>query len=396
MSSAASLVRVLVLHNYYQQPGGEDQVFRAEARMLRERGHPVREYTDDNRSIGDRSSVRLASETIWSERSVRKLRAVLAEFRPDVAHFHNTFPLISPSAYYACRSAGVAVVQTMHNYRFGCPKASFYREGHVCEDCLGKPVAWPGAWHACYRHSRATSAAIVAMNAAHRLVRTWHRQVNAYVALSHFQRGKLIAAGLPAARIAVKGNFVDPDPGASAQHRAYMVYVGRLIAEKGVPTLLAAWRGLGGRVPLKIVGDGELAASVAQTAETVPGVDFLGRLPPSDVLELIGGAAALILPSEWHEPFGLVAIEAFAKGTPVIAARAGAIPEIVQPGHTGLLYTPGAADELGHSVEWAAAHPDDLGEMGRAARSTFESSYTSVRNYADLIAIYADAIRRLG
>jgi glycosyltransferase involved in cell wall biosynthesis len=387
--------RVLVLHNFYQQPGGEDHVFRAEVELLRARGHEVQEYTADNRSIADRGAARVAWETIWSERSVRNLRAVLRQFHPDIAHFHNTFPLISPSAYYPCQSAGVRVIQTLHNYRFGCPKATLFRDGRICEDCLGKPLAWPGVLHACYRRSRPTSAVISAMNVAHRLTGTWRSQVDTYIALSAFQRSKLIAAGLPAAKIAVKANFVHPDPGASERHLPYMVYVGRLIAEKGIHTLLAAWRKLDGRVQLKIVGDGDLAKTVEEASNSVPGVTWLGPRSAAEVLNLIGGAQALILPSEWHEPFGLVAIEAFAKGTPVIAARAGAIPEIVEHQQTGLLYAPGAPDALTASVEWAARHPAELATMGARARRTFETTYTPERNYATLAAIYAQALRNL-
>ena len=196
---------MLVVHNYYRQAGGEDRVFRAEAELLRQRGHAVQEYTEDNAATVTAFKPRVAIETVWSTRSMRKLQRVLADFRPDVAHFHNTFPLISPSAYYACQSAEVAVVQTLHNYRLGCPKATLYRDGSACEDCVGKLFAWPGAVHGCYRGSRATSAVIGVMLASHRLIGTWQRQVDRYIALSHFQRAKLIAAGLPAAKIAVKG-----------------------------------------------------------------------------------------------------------------------------------------------------------------------------------------------
>jgi glycosyltransferase involved in cell wall biosynthesis len=383
---------VLVVHNHYQQSGGEDQVFRAEARLLRQHGHAVREYTDDNRAIGGGLKLGLALETIWSARSASRLRAVVREFRPDIAHFHNTFPLISPAAYYACRSAGVAVVQTLHNYRLGCPKATLYRDGRVCEDCLGKALAWPGALHGCYRGSRATSAVIGVMNAAHHLIGTWQAQIDRYIALSSFQRSKLIAAGAPAAKIAVKGNFVDPDPGASDHHRAYMVFVGRLVAEKGIHTLLNAWREIQGAVPLKIVGDGALAPTVAAAARTMPGIEWLGRRPGAEVHELIGGAAALLVPSEWHEPFGLVAIEAFAKGTPVIASESGALPEIVEHGRTGLLFPPGASVDLAARVAWSAAQPVALAEMGQAARREFETCYTSERNYGQLMAIYRDAL----
>jgi glycosyltransferase involved in cell wall biosynthesis len=385
---------VLVVHNYYRQPGGEDHVFRAEAKLLRQHGHAVQEYTEDNAATTRAFKPRMATETVWSTRTTHKLRCVLSDFRPDLVHFHNTFPLVSPSAYYACQAAGVAVVQTLHNYRLGCPKATLYRDGRVCEDCLGKRFAWPGTVHGCYHGSRATSAVLGVMLASHHLIGTWHRQVDRYIALSQFQRSRLIAAGLPAARIAVKGNFVDPDPSASQHHLPYMVYAGRLVAEKGVHTLLEAWRQLKGAVPLKIVGDGPLASTVAEAARAVAGVEWLGPRPASEVHELFGNATAVIVPSEWPEPFGLVTIEAFAKGTPVIAARAGALSEMVDDGCTGLLFRPGAPEQLAESVAWAAAHPKEVAEMGRAARGRFETCYTAQQNYTTLSAIYDEAIGR--
>src|ERR1051326_6286986 len=179
-------VRFVLVHNYYQRPGGEDRVFHAEAQLLREQGHIVAEYVEDNKRITGEKLARVAVQTIWSERSRRRLRRVLAEFRPDVTHFHNTFPLISPSAYYACHAAGVPVVQTVHNYRLGCPQAGFFRDGRICEDCRGKAIAWPGVVHGCYHGSRATSGVIALMNAAHRLRGTWSKRVDVYIALSEF------------------------------------------------------------------------------------------------------------------------------------------------------------------------------------------------------------------
>jgi glycosyltransferase involved in cell wall biosynthesis len=389
---ANDLPRVLVVHNYYQQPGGEDQVVRAETALLRRRGHAVRVYTEDNRAIPARPTPRVALETVWSAQSANRIGHALREFRPDVVHFHNTFPLVSPSAYYACRSAGTAVVQTVHHYRWGCPKATLYRDGRVCEDCLGKLVAWPAAVHGCYHGSRPTSAVIGVMNAAHRLVGTWRTRVDRYIALSRFQRDKLMVAGLPATLVDVKGNFVDPDPGLSHHREAYMLFVGRLVSEKGVETLLRAWRTVNGAVPLKIVGNGPLADTVSRASRELPGVEWLGQRAPAEVQALMGGAAALLVPSEWHEPFGLVAIEAFARGTPVIAARSGALPELVDHGRTGLVFPTGAADALLSHVRWAAAHPTELAEMGRAARRTFEHEYTADSNYAQLVGVYRTAL----
>jgi glycosyltransferase involved in cell wall biosynthesis len=386
-------MRVLMVHNYYQQPGGEDEAFEAERRLLRDRGHTVLDYCAHNASISRSDNIRTAIETVWSSRTHTTLTGLLASFRPDIAHFHNTFPLVSPSAYYACRRAHVPVVQTLHNYRLGCPKATYYRNGHLCTDCHGKVLPWPGVVHACYRASRGATGVVGLMNSFHRVLRTWDRQVNEYIALSEFVRRRLVVDGLPAAKVKVKPNFLATDPGPGLHQERGALFVGRLTAEKGIATLLGAARLLQGRVPLTIVGDGPLAGMVDAASRTVPGVRWLGRRPKSEVLELMGQSMALVFPSEWFEPFGLVAIEAFAKGTPVVGAAIGAIPEIVDDGRTGLLYPPGAPDALATHLERLAVTPRLADELGYGARARFEALYTADRNYAALLDIYEPLIQ---
>jgi glycosyltransferase involved in cell wall biosynthesis len=384
-------VRILTVHNYYQQPGGEDAVFEAEARVLREHGHEVLQCTEHNRQIdggGPIGRLALAVDTVWSRQSHAKLTRTLAEFRPDVAHFHNTFPLVSPSSYYACRAAGVPVVQTLHNYRLGCPKATYYRNSRVCEDCRGKAVPWPGIVHACYHGSRSTTAVIAAMSAVHRFAGTWSGRVDAYIALSEFARAKFVQHGLPAEKVLVKGNFLDPDPGPGGHAGNFFLFAGRLTAEKGVHLLLTAWSQLADGVPLKIVGDGPLAGWVAEVTRGQRTVQWLGRQSPGDVHELMGQAAAVLVPSAWYEPFGLVAIEAFAKGAPVIAAGIGALPEIVEHGQTGLLHPANDPAALAEQVTWAWRYQDKLAVMGRQARQVFEQRYTRQQNYRRILEIY--------
>lgn len=389
--------RVLIVHNRYQQAGGEDAVVADEAALLTSRGHDVRQLLVDNRDIPQRRSVltsaRLAVGTVWSRPAAEWVRTAVRDFRPDVVHFHNTFPLISPSAYYAVRAEGVAVVQTLHNYRLLCPAAIFYRDAKVCEDCLGRAVPWPGVVHGCYRQSRPQTGVVAAMLVAHRVARTWHRAVDRYVALTEFARQRLIAGGLPADRIAVKPNFVYPDPGPGAHGGGYALFVGRLTPEKGIPTLLAAWGQLDGSIPLKIVGDGPLRGQVARAAQRHPEIEWLGPRSAAEVLALMGDALVVIVPSEWYETFGRVVIEAYAVGTPVISSRIGALAELVTHGETGLAVPPGQPGALAEAVRWARAHPVEWRSMGAAARRVFEERYTAERNYDALLAIYAAARR---
>lgn len=317
-------MRILLVHNYYQHRSGEEVVFDAEAKLLEARGHIVTRFTRHNDAVGGMGRLALACATVWNRAAYQEIRVLLRQKRPDIVHFHNTLPLISPAAYYATRAEGVPVVQTLHNYRLVCPNALLFRDGHVCEDCMGKFVPWPGVVHACYRNSRVASGAIATMLSVHRGMRTWTRMVNVYVALSEFAREKFIRGGLPTEKVVVKPNFVDLDPGVGERKGGYALYVGRLSPEKGLDTLLAAWQRVAGKVPLKIVGDGPLADRVASAAREIGDVQWLGQQSRDKVLALMRNAFALIVPSVWYETFALVVAEAYAVGLPVIASRLGA------------------------------------------------------------------------
>lgn len=386
-------MRILYVHNRYQQAGGEDQVFADETSLLESKGHEVLTYTAHNDAIVGMSRARLAGRTIWSPGAYGDLRRLLRRERPHVVHFHNTFPLISPAAYYAARAEGVAVVQTLHNYRLLCVNAQFFRDGRVCEDCLGKALPWPGVLHACYRGDRAASATVAAMLAGHRALGSWNRMVDVYVALSEFTRAKFVEGGLPAEKIVVKPNFVHPDPGAGEGHRDYALFVGRLTAEKGISVLLEAWAKLGVGIPLKIVGDGPARGLVIDGAARMPDVEWLGAQPLERVYALTREAAFLVVPSIWYEG-GLpkTIVEAFAVGTPVIAARIGGMTESVRHRVSGLLFRPGDGADLADTAEWAWTHPESLVEMGRGARRAYEAEFSAEVSYARLVAIFQRAI----
>lgn len=381
-------MRILTVHNYYQQPGGEEQIFATESALLETRGHQVRRYTIHNDRIEGMNPLALAKKTIWNGDVYSDLRAIVRQERPDVAHFHNTFPLISPAAYHAMKDEGVPVVQTLHNYRLLCPNAMFFRNGKVCEDCLGKCGPLPGIVRGCYRESQTASGVVAAMVNLHSLMCTWSKTVNVFVAYSQFALNKFVQGGLPEKKILFKTNFLHPAPAPGTGRGGYAIFVGRLSPEKGLGTLLAAWEQLGGKIPLKIVGDGPLAPQVIEATKRLQGVEWLGRKPLEEVYELMGEAALLIFPSEWYETFGRVAIEAFAKGTPVVASDIGAIAELVTPGQTGLLFRPGDAQDLAAQVEWALTHPEELMQMRRTARAEFEAKYTAAENYRRMIEIY--------
>jgi glycosyltransferase involved in cell wall biosynthesis len=387
--------RILIVHNAYQHRGGEDAVVEAETALLRAHGHAVEVYTRSNDDVDGLSPLSLARQTLWSGRTARELAQVIGRFRPDVVHAHNTFPLISPSLYWAAARAGVPVVQTLHNFRLMCLDALFLREGRVCEDCTGR-LPWRGVARACYRDSRAASAALAGMLTLHRGLGTYRHKVARYIALNEFCRGKFIEGGLPAERVVVKPNFVDwgetqphadPMPVGGGDRKG-LLFVGRLSVEKGVAVLAGAMA-LAPGAQMRVAGEGPQAGLLDGAA----GVTRLGSLPGEAVRQEMRRALALVVPSIWYENFPRTIVEAFACGLPVIAGRIGALAEIVRDGQTGLLFEPGDAADLAQKMAWAQAHPDAMARMGRNARAEYEANYTAGINYRQLTAIYDEAIR---
>lgn len=388
-------LKVLLVHAHYSGalPSGESVVFEAERRLLEERGHEVVTYVRHADEVGEdrRAMIRAGLGAPWARGTRRALAALVARERPDVAHFHNTFPLVSPSAYAACRDAGVPVVQTAHNFRLVCANASLFRDGAPCEACVGH-TPWRGILRACYRGSRAASAAAAAAAVTQRLA--GERMVHTWIAPSVFARTMLVRGGLAAGRIVVKPHFVDPDPGPGDGDRPGALFVGRLSPEKGVPVLLRAFDELGARVPLTIVGDGPLAPAVEALAARDPAVRWERSLAPAAVQELMRRARVLVFPSVAYETFGRAVIEAFAAGTPVVASASGATTELVEDGRTGVLVPPGDAAVLAAAVRRLFDDQALVERMGREARATYLSRYTADANYRTLLAIYERALGR--
>jgi glycosyltransferase involved in cell wall biosynthesis len=381
-------MKILSVHNSYQTPGGEDQVFGAEADLLRSHGHQVVLYHTSNEQVKGKNPFVLLGNTIWNRQVHNELRALMQRERPDVVHVHNTFPVISPAVYYAANEAAIPVVQTLHNFRMLCPAGTLFRDGHICEDCVGKRVPWPGVVHGCYRKSRLATAAGGAMLATHNYMQTWSKTVSAYIALSNFARDKFIQGGLPAEKILVKPNFLKTDPGVGDGSGKYALFVGRLTPEKGISTLLEAWREIGTKLPLQIAGDGPMASEVERADREIEGVTWLKWLPREKVLERMKNASVLILTSTWFEPFGLILAEAFAVGLPVIAGNLGSMSTMVDHERTGLHFSAGNAKSLVEAVGWWSAHPTEAALMRGRVRLEYENKYTAERNYAQLMNIY--------
>jgi len=384
-------MRILICHNFYQQPGGEDQVFAAESELLRKNGHEVQTHAVSNDAIEFQGRLKLATATIWNRSAATDIADRVRKHRAQIVHFHNTFPLLSPAVYSAARRAGAAVVQTLHNYRLVCPSANLFRDGKPCEKCLGH-LPLPGVMHACYRGSRAASAVTAAMLTIHRALGTYSHQVDAYIALTQFARDKFLAAGFDRGKIHIKPNFLDPDPGAGAGDGRFALFVGRLTEEKGINPLLDAWKTAGNTIPLKICGDGPLVESVQHAAKNNPSIQWLGRRPLADVIDLMGHASMLIFPSLWYEGFPRTIVESLARGTPVIASDLGSMKELIQPGRTGVLFNAGDSAALSKTVLDLCNNPSAVAAMRPFARDEFLKKYGAARNHGMILDIYRNAI----
>lgn len=463
-------MKIIQIHNYYQQVGGEDAVVAAERSMLDEHGHQIVTYYRSNDSIAASSNKLLAIgqmlkaciQTIWNDRTHSDIRALLRSEKPDIVHCHNTFPLISPSIYWACAKEKVPVVQTLHNYRLLCLNAFLFKQssqslkvkdvknvqvdkndksiptsstchdfndgstGAICELCVQKKFKWPGIHYRCYRNSLAGSLVVALMLCMHKLLGTWAKRVTAYIALTEFQKKKMIEGGLSAEKIFVKPNFVDVNTeergkcqrdaaflsSLSLCDKPYCLFVGRLSAEKGCDVLVRAWAKLQKKLiandqqlaaDLIVVGDGPERASLEALAAALmpnaqcpaPGsIRFLGHQSKKSVLLLMNNAQFVVSPSICYETFGLVVLEAGIEQTPAIVSQPGTVASLIDDGRTGLLFPMGDVQALADKMDWAFAHLDQMKTMGLAAKKEFIGEFSSEHNYELLIRIYKEAIRR--
>ena len=390
--------KVICVHNFYKSttPSGENQVYTEEVKLLNFKGDEVIDFSrssDDIYARGMRGTVFAALVTPWNPWIAKTIRQLVNVYQPDVVHVHNTFPLLSPSVFYAIGKRAARVL-TLHNYRLYCPAAIPMREGKVCTECLDKHSSLPSLIHSCYRGSRAATLPLAISVGLHRAIGTWTNQVDAFICLSSFQRELMIKAGLPRDKVHVKPNFYPGNPELVAWHdrSPHVVFAGRLTAEKGVVNLLRAWQAWGPNAPeLRLIGDGDQRQKLEEMAASLP-VKFMGRLSPQKTQAEMATAKLVILPSEWFETFGLVVVEAFAHGTPAAVSDLGPLPTIVEHGKSGIVFQPANPQSLLQEVRAAWETPGLLERLGQGARAEFESKYTEEANYVTLMEIYRQAI----
>ena len=397
-------MKVLIVHNEYREPGGEEKVVDAETRLLRENGVEVRELRFRSADVkGAFGALRTAWELPHSERSKERVAEALREFRPNLMHVHNFFPVATPAIFEAAREAGVRSVLTLHNYRILCVNGLLLREGQPCELCIERRGPTSGVVHACYNNSRLASATVARMIHEHQRRGTWHKLVDRFIVLTEFAKSRYVKAGLDPARFAVKPNFLF-DPGAaatggSAGGRPQVLFVGRLSHEKGLGTLLRAKAGAGGGAnssssgyDLHIVGDGPLREEVKAAAAKDASVIWHGFRNAEQVRAHLLAADILVFPSECYENFPITLLEAMAAARPALISRIGGLPELLAEGKEGLFFTPGSAEDLANRLSAALRDQAQLGRMGQAARERYLGAFGPRENFRRLMEIYGEAM----
>lgn len=395
-------MRVLVAHNRYRsaQPSGEDTVVDQEVAALRRQGHEVCRYerrSDDIETMGLGDKLLVPARVVWSRHEADVFAQALRKFRPEVVHFHNTFPLLSVAPVWRTHAMGIPVVATLHNFRLSCAAGTFFREGDHCVDCLGGCIA-PALRHRCYRGSFLATAPLAAAIRIHAGAHTWARSVDTFITMSEFASDLMVRSGLPLSQIVVKPHFVPHPTRVRIGSGDGGAYLGRLSPEKGPDWLLNAWNVALG--PLDVIGDGPLRQELERASEA-KGIDwrFHGYLPRDKALDKVAEARYLIMPSQFFETFGVAAVEAMSRGVPVIAPRMGVLPEVVEDGITGLLYEYGSVWSMQSAVS-QISDPNTAIRLGRQASARYAARYSESKGVEALESIYAQAIdrvhRRLG
>ena len=379
---------VLMVHNYYQLPGGEDTVVANEKKLLEDNGHKVILYTRHNnelKSLTFLHKLLLPFTTIFSVKTYRDIKKIIKENKIDIVHVHNTLNMISPSVYYAALKCKVPVVQTVHNFRLLCPAATFYRDGHICEDCLEKGLGC-AVKHSCYRNSKLQTLACVISTLVHRATGIYGK-IN-YICLTEFNKEKLLnLKQIKEEQIYIKPNFeyieLNPAQEEEIDHNKF-VFVGRLDENKGIKFLLNCWKEIADK-HLYIYGKGNLEAEVKQAEENNANMHYMGFQPIAAVLESLKTAEAMVFTSELYEGFPMTLIEAMAMGVPVVCADIGNHASIVKDADCGVLYINKNEDSLKNAVDKIS---DNNSELRAIARQTYEGKYTPQVNYKQLREIY--------
>lgn len=384
--------KILIVHNYYQIPGGEDTVVANEKQMLEEHGHDVTLYSRNNselKTMGKLQKLLLPFSTIFNLRTYREIKKIIKEKKIDIVHVHNTLNLISPSVYYAARSMRIPVVQTIHNFRLLCPGATFYRDGHICEDCVQHGLKC-AVKHSCYRGSKIQTLACVISTQIHRMTGIYGK-IN-YICLTEFNKKKLLELKqIKEEQVFVKPNFVESigEFVPEEKRKDQFIFAGRLDKLKGIDILLKAWKQMGENAPKLIVcGTGPMEEWCKEyVTENGLNVELRGFVPNEETRKLIAYSRGLILPTQWYEGFPMSIVEAFSVGTPVICSDLGNVGSIVEEGISGCKFRANAVNELIQAVKKCHG-------LYVQTKKVYQKKYSVEKNYELICSIYKAIYRR--
>lgn len=383
--------KILVVHNHYQIPGGEDTVVANEVKLLKDYGHEVVLYSRNNSEIKEQTKLEklcLPFASIFSIKTYREVKRIIKKHNIDVVHVHNTLNLISPSVYYAAFACKVPVLQTIHNFRLLCPSGVFYRNGSICEDCTKKGLR-NAISHSCYRGSKLQTFIISLTLKLHRMLGTY-KKIEGYICLSEFMKEKMETL-IDQKKLFVKPNFMPRPPRITIENKLnkdkYYLYIGRLEENKGIPLLLDAFEKLPDE-RLIIIGDGFYKEEMIRRIEdkALNNISYVGFKSGVEKTELIKNAKAVIVPSQWYEPFGMVVVEAYQSLTPVIVSNLGTLPTIVKNEKTGMVFQSDSSNHLAKIIKKMSKRNKEDFEAN--IKELFSERYSEEINYLMLSDIY--------
>lgn len=393
-------MRILQLHNHHASKGGAVAVLDHEKEILGNRGHDVEQYTLPATEALGLSAARAGLKAVWNAEACRDVDEAISRFQPDVVHVHTPFPLMSPAVFRAAHRRGIATVATVHSFRYSCIAATCFRNGRICEDCVGRVLKLDGIRHRCYQDSLGASTALTLSLAVHRGLGTFDTHVDRYLTLTQFAKDLLRRDGIAESRIDVKANSV-PDPGTPVAQtddgEPYVAFAGRLVEVKGVHTLLEAWRQVGKGHKLRIAGDGQLAPLVRQHAAADESIEYLGWIDEDAVTRLMVGAKAVVVPSEWYEAgCPLVALRSLSVGTPVVVSDLENLSAEVLADQAGWGFAVGNPQALAETLRTVLGNLPDTRSARVRARRSYLHRFSPTANVEKLESVYQEVSQAHG
>lgn len=381
-------MKILIIHTFYRDKGGEDAVIIAEMALLKQAGLEVEllSFQNPQQRLSAFLTLLLSPFNVFSFiKTIHKIRS----FQPDVVHLHNWHFAASPSVILACQFVKVPIVLSLHNFRLICPSATLFYRGNIYLDSLKQQFPWKAVSKGVYRNSVLQSFYLAFTIFLHKQLRTWQK-VDRYLVFSGFMKNIFLQStlGIPEDKFVIKGNSIaDLHFDDRIKRKNHFVFIGRLSAEKGLDVLLNAFAETGHE--LQIYGYGPMEQLVQAHADIYPNIQFKGPLSPDRVPEELRRCTALVFPSTCFEGMPLTILEAFSTGTPVIASNLGAMSTMVEDQYNGLHFEAGNSVDLAQKLKgWKALSEKELAQYALRARATYEKYYTAEVNLKTLESIY--------